>query len=219
MMLRRVSSLLSCLALATVGSACGDDAPVQRQVDNARDPTCPCRLATQFENLGLCVSPSTAFAPSHVFSSSWDATLAKPVCEPYRDPQPTPSKPWSGVKVSSSCAGTGQLCISVRAGSATNLSSDDCTLAMVCSDIDYTTPGQIAALAPLAGWSAQSSACALRQEQTGAYLELSLRSDQLGCGMGLEQVTRISVCPGRCQDNPAGPGCDVCQSGALLETL
>ncbi|MDB4990951.1 MAG: hypothetical protein JWN04_6129 [Myxococcaceae bacterium] len=216
-------SLLSCLAAALLGlagSACGDDA-VKTNVDHATEATCPCRLATNFANLALCVSPSTAFAPAHVYSTSWDATKKKASCEPYSDPQPAPTAPWTSVQVSSACQGTGQLCIAIRAGSASSVSSEDCTLAMRCSDIAYSTPNQIADVAPLAGWTAQSSACAQRQEQLGAYLELTLVSDQLGCGMGLEQVQRIPVCPAHCRDDASGLGCDVCakMDAATLTTL
>jgi hypothetical protein len=198
--------LVSSLLALAVDAGCGDDRPTTTTIDHATEPTCPCRLATKFANLALCVSPTTAFAPAHVYSTSWDATQMTSSCDPYRDPQPAPSAPWTTVQVSSAC-------------NASSLSSDDCTLAMRCSDIAYTTPNQIVDLAPLAGWTAESSACAQRQEQVGAYLELSLSSDKLGCGMGLDQVTRIPVCPARCQTDPSATGCEICSNGSILTTL
>lgn len=203
----------------TAAGACESDGDVTTEVDPSREASCACRLAAQFDNLALCVSPSTAFAPSHVYSTSWDEVQKKPVCEPWRDPQPTPTAPWTRLRVSSACRGTGQLCMTVRAGNAASLSSDDCDLTMRCSDIRYDTPDQVVELAPLAGWTAATQECATRHEQAGAYLELTVRSDELGCGMGVEQTTRIPVCPARCQDNPQGAGCDVCGSGQILTTL
>jgi hypothetical protein len=210
--------LLLCSLTALLG-ACGGDDDIARDVDPASETSCACRLATQLDNLALCVSPATALAPAHVYSSSWDELQKKPVCEPWRDPQPTPTAPWSKLRVSSACLGSGQLCLTVRAGNAASLSSDDCDLAMRCAEIAYDTPNQPLELTPLAGWTATTPACAQRHAQAGAYLELTVRSDQLGCGMGLEQTTRIPVCPARCQDDPRGAGCDVCGTGQVLTTL
>jgi len=211
-MLRRVQVVVVCLLFV---AGCGDEGPLETEGSSSMTPDCACRLATQFDNLALCVSPSTAFAPSHVYSSSWDATAKVPACEPWRDPQPVPVAAWTGVKVSSACQGSAELCVSIRAGNAKQLSADDCTLATRCSSIAYTTPNQIVDVAPLTGWTAESSGCALRHEQVGAYLEFTVQSETLGCGMGAAQTTRVSVCPARCQANPAGSGCDVCGNGAI----
>jgi hypothetical protein len=215
---------MSRLALASLCSlvwlnGCGDDASVASEGDPATEADCTCRLAARFSNLALCVSPTTAFAESHVYSTSWDDASGRPVCEPWQERQPDPAQPWSKVQISSACQGSGELCISIRAGDVKAISAEDCTLATRCTSIAYTTPNQIVDLAPLAGWSAQSSACALRHEQTGAYLELVVRSDTLGCGMGLDQVSRLGVCPARCRDVPSGPGCDVCGQGNVLTTF
>jgi len=197
-----------------VAAGCGDGESLAIDDSSSTNPDCPCRLATQLDNLALCVSPGTAFAPSHVYSSSLDATTQAPSCEPWRDPQPVPTGVWSGVKVSSACEGTAQLCVSIRAGDVKNLSAEDCTLATRCTSIAYTTPNQILQVLPLAGWTAESSGCAQRQEQTGAYLEFTVQSDALGCGMGVDQTTRIGICPARCRSDPKGSGCDVCGTGA-----
>jgi hypothetical protein len=199
--------------VAVVG--CGDDDATSSEGDPSTVADCPCRLATQFDNLALCVSPSTAFAPAHVYSSSWDATAKAVSCEPWRDPQPAPSAAWTGVKVSSACQGNAEICVSIRAGNAKTPSSDDCTLATRCSSVAYTTPNQIVEALPFAGWTAESSNCAKRHEQLGAYLEFTARSTTLGCGMGTDTTTRLPVCPARCQTDPAAAGCETCGSGAV----
>ncbi|MEY4514351.1 MAG: hypothetical protein RLZZ450_6473 [Pseudomonadota bacterium] len=201
-----------CLVL---GAACGDEGGLASEDNPSSAPDCPCRLATQFDNLALCVSPSTAFAPSHVFSSSWDTTTKTFSCEPWRDPQPAPAAPWTSVKVSSACQGTAEVCVSIRAGDVKALSSADCTLATRCSSVAYTTQNQVLDVLPLAGWTAESSACAVRHEQLGAYMEFTVQSTTLGCGMGTDTTTRVGVCPARCQTNPMGAGCEVCGKGAV----
>jgi hypothetical protein len=210
-MVRYIQVTVVCLAVA---AGCGDGGSLATEGSSSTMRDCACRLATQFDNLALCVSPSTAFAPSHVYSSSWDATTQAPGCEPWRNPQPAPTAAWTGLKVSSACQGTAQVCVSIRAGDVKNLSADDCTLATRCSSITYTTPNQIVESLPLAGWTAESSGCAQRHEQTGAYLEFTVQSDTLGCGMGVDQTIRVGVCPARCQTDPKGAGCEVCGSGA-----
>jgi hypothetical protein len=216
-------ALINLSALGASLGACGADTSTTTSTNPIMEASCECRLATQLDNLALCVSPSTTFAPSHVYSTSLDATSNKPVCEPWRDPQPAPANPWTKLRISSACAGTGTLCVTVRAGSVNNLSPEDCTLATRCADIAYTTPGQNLELAPYAGWTAESSACAERQQQLGAYLEFSVKSDTLGCAAGSDagagQISRIAVCPSRCQDDPKGAGCDVCGSGQTLTTF
>ena len=219
---RRIAGTLLCLAVSI--GACGSDSTSSSTATDvshvmAVGPGCECRLGTQFQNLALCVSPTTSFAASHVYSTSWDDVQGKAVCEPWRDPQPAPAAPWSKLQVSSACAGSGRLCVTVRAGDIAHVSPDDCTLGSDCSDIDYPIPNQQLELAPLAGWVAQSSDCALRREQLGAYLELTLSSAKLGCGMGLDQIERIPVCPTRCQDDPKGVGCEICGNGKTLTSL
>jgi hypothetical protein len=198
------------LVCLVVGVGCGDEGGLTTADNPSTTPDCPCRLATQFDNLALCVSPSTAFAPAHVYSSSWDAAGKAVSCEPWRNPQPAPAAPWTGVKVSSACQGNAELCVSIRAGDAKNVSSEDCTLSTRCSSIAYATPNQIIDALPLSGWTAESSNCAQRHEQLGAYLEFTVRSATLGCGMGTDTTTRVAICPARCEANPAGAGCEVC---------
>jgi hypothetical protein len=211
-MTRYAEVSLLCLLL---GAGCGDDSGLRTEDNPSSADDCPCRLATQFENLALCVLPTTAFGPTRVYSSSWDATSNKPICEPATvGPQPTPTAPWTAVKVSSACQGTAELCVSVRAGDVKSLSAEDCTLATRCTSIDYSTPNQIVDVLPLAGWMAESSGCALRHEQLGAYLEFTVQSETLGCGMGVESTTRVAVCPSRCQANPTAAGCETCGNGA-----
>lgn len=188
--------------------ACGDDEPVQQTEDPA-EAECPCRLDAEIDNLALCVSPTTAFAPTHVYSTFWNPLAQRAECEPWRDPQPIPASPWSAVRVSSACQGSGQLCVTVKAGAANNFSVDDCVLTTRCVPFDYMTPADVVELAPLGAWVAESSACAERHEQLGAYLEFSFDSEQLGCGMG-DRVTRLAVCPARCEGDRTRPGCEMC---------
>lgn len=203
-----ISRLLVLLACAL--PACGDaDAALDTNEDPVRDD-CACRLAAQIDNLALCVSPSTAFAPPHVYSSSRSDASAPPTCEAWRAPQPVPSTAWSALRISAPCAGQGKLCITLRAGRVRSPSADDCVLVERCLDFAYENVGHVVELPALAAWVAESSECALRNEQIGSYYEFRLDSDQLGCATEAERVTRVAVCPARCESNPQGEGCDVC---------
>jgi len=201
--------------LGIVVAACGDDPALRTGEDPASDD-CPCRLETQLDNLALCVSPSTAFAPTHVFSSSWSEGDRGPMCEPWRAMQPVPSKPWSGVRISSRCAGGGQLCVTARSGRVSEADESDCILTRRCVTFAYTTPGQVVELAPLGAWVAESSECSLRHEQLGGYLEFAVTSNELGCGAEADRITRVAVCPPRCQAEPDGEGCEVCGGPEIM---
>lgn len=200
-------------ALALALSACSDDP----RLDTARDPaeaTCACPLDVQLDNLGICASPATAFAPAHVFSSHRvDGGVS--MCEPWRDPQPVPSRPWSAVRISAPCAGDGRLCVTLRAGRAESPTSDDCTLTERCVSFEYTDAGVVADLSPLGAWAAQTGACTQRYDQEGGYLEFRSDSAELGCGTSTS-MRRVAVCPARCQDAPTGQGCDVCGGPAIM---
>jgi hypothetical protein len=216
--LRMSLRVLSSLSLAFAAFACGDDnAGVRTGEDPVTVGECACRLEAKFENLSVCASPTTPNAPSHVFSSSWNATTKKPVCEAWQQPQPIPSQLWSKtVEVRSACIGNGQLCVALKAGDAKALSADDCEITRYCADVAYPTAGQIVELPPVPAWAA-STACSARYEQLGGYLELNVASTQLGCGSNA--VERVQLCPPRCFDNPMAAGCDICSDGSLAATF
>ena len=200
------------LGLVALTFGCGDD----DELETGEEPAsveCPCALDVSLENLALCISPTTAFGPAHVYSSHWDAAASAPACEPARAPQPTPALPWSSLKVSSQCAGTGQFCVAVRAGEP---GSEDCQLARVCSAVDYLGGQQIVDLAALPSWVAESSACAQRYENEGGYLEFEIESAQLGCDRGDGSKKVVPLCPVRCQTDPSGANCETCGNGPVL---
>jgi hypothetical protein len=205
------------LGLGLLALGCSGDEPV-RTVENPAG-TCACRLDTQIDNLGVCVSPTTAFAPSHVFSSFLPDGATAPACDAWRDPQPLPSLAWSKVRVSAPCTGSGQLCITVRGGDSRTPLETDCTLATRCTNIDYAAAGAVLEQPALASWVAESSACAARYEQLGGYLEFRLTSDTLGCGDQTADVRRLPLCPARCQAEPSGDGCDVCGPAQIIASF
>jgi hypothetical protein len=194
--------------VACMGSACADQAPLDRSADPSRSP-CACPLDAELSNLALCVSPSTAFAPAHVFSSHRTDGGAV-ACEPWRAPQPLPAQPWSSARISSPCAGAGMLCVRVRSGDVRAAQPSDCTLTERCVSFDYPVPNLIREVAPVGAWVAESDACAQRYEQQGGYIEFRVDSAQLGCGEGAERITRVAVCPTRCQADARMPGCEAC---------
>ncbi len=206
---------LGLAALALVAVGCSDEASGLR---TSEDPVmvgaCPCRLEANFENLALCASPTTPSAPAHVFSSSRDGATKTASCEPWADPQPVPSQPWSrDITVKAACTGTGQLCVVLKAGDAKSIRQEDCELTRHCADVAYPTANLRLSLGALPAWVGTTS-CSARYEQLGGYLELSVASAQLGCGASA--VERVPVCPSRCNDNPMGAGCDMCGDGQVM---
>jgi hypothetical protein len=201
------------LGLLLMALGCGGDADLNTGEDPVEVADCECAVATKIANLALCISPTTAFSPAHVYSSSWNVEAGSPACEPWRSPQPLPATPWSTIQVSSKCAGTGQFCITVRSGNAAQPLPDDCSLARVCTSIDYAGGEQITALAPLPSWVAESSDCAQRYERDGGYLEFVVESEQLGCNMGSGRRKLVPLCPTRCEADPKGAGCEICGNG------
>jgi hypothetical protein len=203
-----VGTLIAC------ASGCGDDG-----VSTGQDPVsvrCECPLDAKIENLALCISPTTAFAPAHVYSSHWSSVDSRAVCDPWRDPQPLPSDAWSKIEVSSQCAGTGQFCVGVWSGSSQAPSASDCQLARVCSAIDYAGGNQRLELPAIPSWVAESSECAQRYEREGGYLEFIVQSDQLGCDTTAGSTKLVPLCPVRCQADPKGPGCNICGNGPIV---
>ncbi len=201
--------------LFTAGG-CGDDS--LQTAGNSAKAGCECRLDTVIQNLALCASPTTAFAATHVYSTFWNSVEQKPDCEPWRDPQPVPAMPWSNVSISSRCQGSGQICITMKAGNVKSPSADDCVLTSRCTSFDYTTPGQSMDVAPLGAWVAESSECASRYEQVGGYLELTAPSDTLGCG-DPNEVTRQAICPVSCSSDPTADSCSICGGPTLMPSF
>lgn len=203
------------LGLVVLWAACGGDDDLKTGEDPASSE-CMCALDTKIDNLALCISPTTAFEPAHVFSSSLASAAAQPTCEPWRMPQPVPSAPWSSIRVSSPCAGTGNFCVAVWSGSAQTPTLNDCQLARVCTPVAYAGNGQIVELAALPAWVAESSECAQRYERDGGYLEFVVESEQLGCGGATGKSTLVPLCPTRCQADPKGQGCEICGNGPVI---
>ncbi len=204
------------MALLLAGGGCGDDST--RTVEDPARAVCQCRLDTQIANLALCVSPTTSFAPTHVYSTFWNDVGGKAECEPWRSPQPVPAMPWSKVQISSRCQGSGQVCVTVKAGMASSRSAEDCVLTTRCSAFDYTTPDQPLELAPLGAWVAESSECASRYEQLGGYFELTAPSQQLGCG-NPDEITYVPICPTFCNTDPNAAGCEVCGGPGIMPSF
>lgn len=211
--LTRMGKRAMVVSFVALALGCGDDDGFSRREEPA-SVECPCALDVSLENLALCMSPTTAFGPAHVYSSHLDPASGAPVCEPARNPQPQPAMPWSALRASSQCAGTGQFCVTVWAGEVGG--ADDCELTRVCSAVAAPGGQQVVDLAALPSWTAASSACAQRYEQEGGYLEFSVDSEQLGCEREDGSKRVVPLCPSRCQTDPSGPNCDSCGNGPIL---
>lgn len=124
---------------------------------------------------------------------------------------------WSPDTVTADCPGHFKLCYSLKAGDAENPRPGDCTLATVCTEGDYTTPGTAQPFPPLPGWAATSPeqiACAQRFIQSGGYGEMRVVGTTLTCDQLDTVFNRVSYCPFSCNSNPSDPACQGCGQGA-----
>ena len=201
--------------LVALALACGDDEGL-RTGEMPASADCLCPLDLKIENLAVCISPTTPFASAHLYSTHLDPATSRPACEPWRDPQPRPVNPWSALRGSSSCAGSGEFCVAIRSGNAGEPAATDCQVARVCSSVQVAGGEQVMELPPLPSWVAESSECAQRYERDGGYLEFVFESEQLGCGTGDGSRRIVPLCPTRCEAAPTGPGCEVCGNGPAV---
>ena len=194
---------------ASGGHRAGDDT----DAGEAMAVGCECQLDWQIDNLAVCVVRKTQFTRASVYSSHLDAN-AMPQCDPARtQPQPVPLDAWSPHRVKSACAGSGQLCVSLKQGSIDEQGavSSSCTLVESCSQIDYTTPGAALELPALPAWSVADADCANSYDASQGFFEFRLVSDVFSCGAeNPTLITHRPSCPPGCDLEPDAERCRVC---------
>lgn len=182
---------------------------------------CNCFSAGQWQidNLSPCfVSYSETEIHAVSTMSSTGACPADP-----GGPPPVAVGPWSASRLTVDCAGAFHLCYTLKAGRAETASPSDCTVARVCVDTWYETPGATQELPMLPGFpnatSPDNAACARQFALNGGYGEMSVQGTSVECdpidnGSGGEYVfSRNNYCPADCADRPTDPDCTMCSSG------
>jgi hypothetical protein len=183
---------------------------------------CKCFSAGQWAiaNLSPCFVDNGSGAGSAGAVSTWiNGNMAACPTNITNPPTPQPGQPWSTDTLKVDCAGHFKLCYTLKAGNAMMPSANDCVLAKVCVEADYTTANAVQPFPALPAWTGMSTTCSQRFATSGGYGEMSVIGESVLCdkvddGMGGEYVfNRVNYCPLSCNTNPTGPGCQGCMQG------
>jgi hypothetical protein len=121
---------------------------------------------------------------------------------------------WSTDSLQVDCAGTYQLCYTLKAGDPQSPQPTDCVVAESCVTAVYPGAGHsvndLVPVADLPGWlsAASASACVTRLTNSGGYGEMSANGQSDGCGSVDLTFQHVTYCPVTC-----GSGCPSCTAG------
>ncbi len=127
-----------------------------------------------------------------------------------------PNMPWSTDTVTADCEGHFKLCYTLKAGDVMNPSMNDCVVASVCTEADYTQTNMAQPFPPLPAFASTSQAqndCATKFNTTGGYGEMTVDGETILCDMVQKVFNRVGYCSAACQQNPNMMGCSMCSSG------
>jgi hypothetical protein len=127
-----------------------------------------------------------------------------------------PNQPWSTDTVTSDCEGHFKLCYTLKAGDYMNPSPNDCVVAQVCTEADYTQTNMAQPFPPLPAFASTSQAqntCATQFNTNGGYGEMSVVGETIMCDMVMKVFNRVGYCSAACQQNPNMMGCSMCGNG------
>ena len=134
-------------------------------------------------------------------------------------PPPAPAESWTSSTLSVDCAGSFELCYTLKAGDADTPKDDDCVLSSTCVDVWYEQAGETQTLPALPGWASHDVACASQFVEEGGYGEMSVRGTTIECtpvddGDGEPYVfNRVSYCRPDCDKTPDAEECRECAVG------
>ncbi len=200
-----------------VADAVGPDGIAGTDDGGAVCGTCVVHGRWKIDNLSPCFNTSVPGSDGSVevlgvVSTILEGTMVS--CP--ADLSKAPAAAWSIDALTTDCPGHYRLCVTLKAGDASNPAPADCTVAQSCAEGDYAAGGQQQAWAALPGWiavGAPAIACANTMYLGGGYSELSVGGTATGCGSVSRAFARIPYCPVSCNLAPAGPGCAACSSG------
>jgi len=127
-----------------------------------------------------------------------------------------PSQSWSTDTLTVDCAGSFNLCYTIKAGNGKSPQASDCTVAQVCSSSYYTTAGVTQTWPDLPGWisSASASACVTQFTTTGGYGQMSVAGQSSECETIPEKVFQtVTYCPLSCNMPNPPASCAQCSAG------
>jgi hypothetical protein len=135
-------------------------------------------------------------------------------CDKAAKPPALPSMPWSKNTLKVDCGGHFQLCYELKAGNIKNPQPSDCSLAKVCVEGDYATPGTEQPMPDLPAWSSADSACAQQFANENGYGEMSVVGMSVECDEVIQHVFhRVGYCSLKCKQTPNAAECMDCGNG------
>jgi hypothetical protein len=215
--------ITTCSSNAEFGSAWSDCEGEVLPVPDASsaEETCACfsNATWEIDNLWVCLWPkpphfdgAMSTLPTHDAGIPGGCPAKNDADNGIKLGTPPP-EPWSTNRLTADCAGVFTLCVTLIAGVADAPDSNDCQLARVCVDANYSTPGAVQPLPDLPSWISLDSACANRWWNVGARAELSVEGMSIECDPIAHHVFKTVVyCPGICslEENRGLPECTPC---------
>ncbi len=165
-------------------------------------------------NLSPCFITDGTNATYAVSSTLSGMTINCPM-EMSNGPYPAPSASWATDTLKVDCAGTFNLCYTIKAGNAMMKMPSDCTVVQVCSKDLYAMKNVVQNFPDLPGWAGADATCAATFVASGGYGEMSVQGESITCdvvdnGMGAPLVFQtVSYCPlvnppANCQNGGSG---------------
>lgn len=153
--------------------------------------------------------------------STWIDSSGKAQCpNPVNTPvTPQPGTTFTTDTLNIDCSGHFTLCYELKAGNAASPQPSDCSMVKVCTEGDYTTPGQAQAFPELPAWTTTNPSCAAQFANSGGYGEMSVKGKSVRCDEvddgsgGFLVFNRVQYCSLACNTNPTLPGCASCGQG------
>ncbi len=126
-----------------------------------------------------------------------------------------PTQDWSSDTLTIDCAGTFNLCYTIKAGNPKMPLATDCTVVQVCAAGYYAMAGVVQPWPDLPGWLSDPSAaaCVAQFTSTGGYGQMSVVGQSNECEDVSKVFQTVTYCPLTCNSDPTAPGCVGCQAG------
>jgi len=133
---------------------------------------------------------------------------------------PTAPTTWSTDTLKVDCAGTFNLCFTIKAGNPASPQASDCVVGQACVSADYPTANTVQTFPPLPGWADSTpaqAACAAQFQATGGYGQMTVQGKSEYCeGIGADDggapmvFNTVPYCGA-----DAGPSCQSGGSGTF----
>lgn len=181
--------------------------------------TCFSKGTWAIENIVPCIlefSPGTFAALSTVGGECPTGLVAGQL------PKKPTTGSWSKDSLTADCAGSFELCLSLKAGDVDNPKATDCVVTRVCTKGDYTTPNKAQSFPPLPHWVSHDTACVANFESVGGYSEMTVIGESVRCDEVSDDgkplvFRRGGFCPSICGTDKTRPECVACVGDASGE--